>query len=273
MNWNIPMKPSLSLLVAVGLASLCLRAWAQPAGESHQHPHHAAAANPHGHASPLHAPPQVYLLTEQLRQGGLVIFLRHAKTAHDGIDQAPFAADDCARQRNLGRAGRLLSEEMGDAFKTLGIRVGLVLASPWCRTMETARMAFGRAQAEPALAIDVTRMNATVDHFWRLSNRVPEPGANTVLVGHLLSTLMALGLKIDEGEAIVMRPGAVKPEVLGRINAVQWGDLTRDWRAHAEQVFAYARTEMHTQGGHGAPPHAVPKPGPLHAPHGMSPRP
>lgn len=272
MNWNIPMKHYLSPLVTVGLASLCLLTWAQPTRESHQHTHHAAGSNPHGHASPLHAPPQVYLLAEQLRQGGLVVFLRHAKTAHDGIDQAPFAVDDCARQRNLGRAGRLLSEEMGDAFKTIGIRVGVVLASPWCRTMETARLAFGRAQAEPALAIDVAQMKATVDHFWRLSNRLPEPGVNTVLVGHLLSPLMALGLKIDEGEAIVMRPGAVKPEVLGRINAVQWGDLTRDWRSHADQVFVHARAEVHTQRMHDAPPHAMPKPGPSHAPHGTSPR-
>lgn len=267
------MRPLLSPLVAFALASLSLLGWSQPAREPHQHMHHAAGSNPHGHTSPLHAPPQAYLLVEQLRQGGLVLFLRHAKTAHDGIDQFPFASDDCTRQRNLGPAGRILSEEMGDAFKTIGIPLGLVLASPWCRAMDTARLAFGRAQAEPGLAVDVTQLDATADHFRRLGNRRPAAGVNTVLVGHLLSPLMALGLKIDEGEAIVMRPGTVKPEVLGRINAVQWGDLTRDWRAFGDQVFAQARAEGHARTTHDGPSHAVPKHGPSHAPHGTTPRP
>jgi phosphohistidine phosphatase SixA len=242
-------------------------AQAQTPGAAHAHgPHglHAApaamAGNPHGHASPLHAPAPVYLLAERLRQGGLVLFLRHGKTAHDGIDQPQAALDDCTRQCNLSPAGRALSQEMGDAFKTVGIPVGSVLASPWCRAMDTARLAFGAVQAEPGLAVDLARTGDAVARFRELSSRAPAAGTNTVLVGHLLPPLMALGMKVDEGEAIVMRPGPDAPVILGRINAVQWGDLARDWRAYGDKVFGHARSEQHTPPGQGAhPPHGRPQ--------------
>ena len=245
-----------TVLVAAACAAVSVSAaTAQSHSPGAHHPHgqpltpSGMAGNPHGHASPLHAPPSVYLLAERLRQGGLVLYLRHGKTAHDGIDQPQAALDDCSRQRNLSAAGRALSQEMGDAFKTVAIPVGAVLASPWCRAMDTARLAFGTAQAEPGLSVDVTHMAAAVEQFRKLSGRAPTAGTNTVLVGHLLPPLLALGTKIDEGEALVIRPGPGKPEVLGRINAVQWGDLTRDWRAHGDKVFGFARSERHAQSG------------------------
>jgi phosphohistidine phosphatase SixA len=218
----------------------------------------APAGAPHGHESPLHAPPQIYLLAEQLRRGGLVVFLRHAKTAHDGRDQPDAAPGNCASQRNLSPAGRALSEEMGDATRSLGIPVGEVRASPWCRAMDTARLAFGRVEPEPALAVDPRQLEASATQFWRLAQQAPAAGSNTVLVGHLLPPLMALGMKIDESEAIVLRPGASRPQVLGRINAVQWGDLARDWRAHGEKVFMFARHERPSLAAPGHGPHAPP---------------
>jgi phosphohistidine phosphatase SixA len=58
---------------------------------------------------------------------------------------------DCATQRNLDAAGRAQARSIGAAFRTAGIDVGAVLASAWCRTAETAELAFpGRVAVEPA---------------------------------------------------------------------------------------------------------------------------
>src|SRR5205823_3745128 len=54
-------------------------------------------------------------------------------------------------QRNLSPKGREDARAIGRAFHDLGIPVGRVLASPMCRTEETARLIFG--QSEPSTAV------------------------------------------------------------------------------------------------------------------------
>ena len=53
--------------------------------------------------------------------------------------------DDCATQRNLTDEGRRHAQAIGEAFRSRRIDVDRVLSSPWCRCLETARLAFGRA--------------------------------------------------------------------------------------------------------------------------------
>ena len=48
--------------------------------------------------------------------------------------------DDCATQRNLTDAGRAEARAIGAAIRALRIPVGDVLASPYCRTMETGTL-------------------------------------------------------------------------------------------------------------------------------------
>ena len=55
--------------------------------------------------------------------------------------------EDCATQRNLTDKGRAEARALGEHVKRLKIPIGEVLASPFCRTMETARLAFGKARA------------------------------------------------------------------------------------------------------------------------------
>ena len=61
-------------------------------------------------------------------------------------DPAGFRLDDCATQRTLTDAGRADAKRVGAAFQTRAIPVSRVLSSPWCRCLETARLAFGRAE-------------------------------------------------------------------------------------------------------------------------------
>ena len=82
-------------------------------------------------------------LIARLRQGGHVIFIRHAATEPTQDDPRPDLADP-RTQRNLSDDGREQARQLGRAIRRLGIPVGTVLASPYARTRETAELAFGR---------------------------------------------------------------------------------------------------------------------------------
>lgn len=86
---------------------------------------------------------------EALRAGAIVLF-RHAH-APGGGDPAGMRLGDCTTQRNLDSEGRSQATRIGEAFRINGIFVGAVLHSEWCRTADTAELAFpGRGKAEAA---------------------------------------------------------------------------------------------------------------------------
>lgn len=76
-------------------------------------------------------------LVAALRDGGYVLYLRHTETPEDGTDE-PDSLGDCSRQRALNAAGRADARALGAAVRALGVPVGEVLASPYCRTVERA---------------------------------------------------------------------------------------------------------------------------------------
>ena len=83
-----------------------------------------------------------------LRDGAIVLF-RHAE-APGGGDPPGMQLGDCRSQRNLDDAGRTQARRIGAAFRARGVKVGAVLASQWCRTRDTAELAFpGQAGDEP----------------------------------------------------------------------------------------------------------------------------
>ena len=87
-----------------------------------------------------------------LKQGGKVVLLRHATV--DKEFGNPFVLDDsCFTERNLNDHGQQQAEAIGQAFQRHGIQVGQVMASPHCRTKETAERAFGAFVVEPILRL------------------------------------------------------------------------------------------------------------------------
>src|SRR5690242_2716055 len=90
-------------------------------------------------------------LLAALRAGGHIIYFRHADTDHSQTDQRGMRLEDCTTQRNLTDRGREHARELGEAIRALEIPIGAVLASPLCRTMETATLAFGTARPSPAV--------------------------------------------------------------------------------------------------------------------------
>jgi broad specificity phosphatase PhoE len=169
-------------------------------------------------------------LVEALREGGFVVYVRHAATDRSKEDDVVLDLEDCSTQRNLSDDGREQARELGRALRVLEIPVGAVLASEYCRTRETAELAFGRAELEPALTGfpepgDPT-FAARVRRTRELLAARPPTGENTVLVAHVKNLEEAVGRSLEEGEAAVFEPlGGTRSRFRGRIPASAWAEL------------------------------------------------
>ena len=80
-------------------------------------------------------------LINELKQGGKLIFIRHA-FAPGGGDPSNFDINDCNTQRNLSDQGREQANKIGSFFKSNNILIDKVYSSEWCRCKETALIAF-----------------------------------------------------------------------------------------------------------------------------------
>jgi phosphohistidine phosphatase SixA len=181
-----------------------------------------------------HSKPDAVRIATTLQQGGNVVFFRHATTDMLATDQRPLTdLNDCSKQRNLSPSGVAISKEIGEAIRQLGMPIGDVLVNPYCRCMDTARYAFGRATARPDLYVQRTEQGWVPDvaneELKKLIATPPPAGVNTVLVGQIFNVQRTLGLTPTEGEAIVFRPdGKGGYQLVGQLTATQWGDLVRD---------------------------------------------
>ena len=80
-------------------------------------------------------------LIKELKQGGKLIFIRHAYAPGNG-DPQNFNLYDCSTQRNLSENGREQSKKIGNLFFKNNIDIKNVYSSEWCRCKETASIAF-----------------------------------------------------------------------------------------------------------------------------------
>lgn len=143
-----------------------------------------------------------------LQAGGQIVMLRHAVTDPGVGDPEGMRLEDCATQRNLSAQGRAHAGRIGAALRARGVAVGRVLSSPWCRCLETARLAFGAPpQVTPALGNLFGRRDAEAKQLAQmkllLAAEKPARG-NTVMVSHG-STIQALtGVSPGTGEMVVL---------------------------------------------------------------------
>lgn len=150
-------------------------------------------------------------LLEALREGGFVIYIRHASTDFSTVDEGPVDLQDCAAQRTLSEVGRVESRRLGESIDELNIPVGVVLSSEICRAWETAALAFGEVDLTSDLtAFDTASSEAEeverTDALRTLLATPPEPGTNTFVVGHLVNITIAAGVTMEEGEAAIFLP-------------------------------------------------------------------
>jgi broad specificity phosphatase PhoE len=165
---------------------------------------------------------------ERLRRGGFVVALRHAATDSTAVDMTGNLRD-CSRQRNLNAEGRRQARAIGRAFRQREMPVGRVLASPFCRTRDTARLAFGRLRPSRALlSADFFGGGAAAARqrsgLRRLLATPPADGTNTVLVSHEAAIDAATGVTVDEGESVIVGPARGRPgfRVVTTVEADEW---------------------------------------------------
>ena len=205
------------LAPALAALLICLPAWAQ------------TAPKPEAERSSLPARtlPPAELLSE-LRKGGYILYFRHAATDLSQNDERMKSYEDCANQRNLIDRGRSDARSAAAAIRHLGIPVEHVLASPFCRTVETAQLLFGRAEkmqevrggpSAPAGSERYTALRRI------LATPVPA-GTNLAVVGHGNPFHNVAGPPyLAEGEAAVIRPLGADFQIVARIPVDRWDAL------------------------------------------------
>ena len=173
--------------------------------------------------------PLAAALIERMRAGGLVLYLRHTATER-GADAEPLDLLACPKQRNLSAEGREAERRIGAAIGRLGIPIAEIRTSPFCRTRETAYLAFGAAEIDAGLLSGGNPKDpaeqARLPALARLLSAKPPAGTNAVLVGHsgLLDALAKIHL--DEGEMAVFEPrGRGGYDFLARIRPEHWAGL------------------------------------------------
>jgi len=188
-------------------------------------------------------------LVEKLKEGGHVLLLRHMTTVRNPDQWGGVDLGDCSTQRELSDVGRRQAENLGLAFQKLGIPVGEVIVSPYCRCQETGKLAFGKGTVSDVLSVwDELSMEEKTERgaqIRKLLDTPPADGTNTVLITHTGNLLWSFGLDSrPEGLAHVFKPTGLS---IGRASYL--GMLTPDeWQALAGLEIP--------KGAEGAPPDA-----------------
>ncbi len=158
-------------------------------------------------------------LWTQLKQGGYVVLIRHASTEFGIGDPPGFKLDDCSTQRNLSDTGRAEARRLGETFRSRGVPVSEVRSSQWCRCMETAKLAFGRAEPWPAINsvfADRSQEPAQRRAVLELASKV-KPPRNLVLVTHNYNINALVGASPAKAEIVVARFDNGELKLVGRI--------------------------------------------------------
>jgi hypothetical protein len=175
-------------------------------------------------------------LVTELRKGGYNIYFRHEATDWNQSDNVTRVDDwlscDSAEMRQLSAEGRESAASTGRAIKALEIPTGLIKASPYCRTMETARlMQLGKVEATPEV------MNLRVAEYFggrgaiissarALLAKKPAAGTNNIIVAHGNVARNATPVYPGEGEAVIFKPDSQGGfTLLGRLTAEDWVSL------------------------------------------------
>jgi phosphohistidine phosphatase SixA len=178
-------------------------------------------------------------LVDALRAGGYSIYFRHQATDWSQDDHVRKHGDwlscDGSKIRQLSDTGREAARRTGAAMRRLGVAVSRVIASPYCRTMETASL-LGFGQPEPSSSV----MNMRVAHFFggeaaivktaqALLASPVEKGANVVIVAHGNVARLATPVYPSEGEAAIFRAdGSGSFDFIGRLTAAKWIELANN---------------------------------------------
>ena len=172
-------------------------------------------------------------LLARLLGGGYTLYFRHVATDWSNSDRLGKAGDwlscDVNQMRQLSDSGRAQARRTGQAIRNLGVPVGQVLASPYCRTMETAEL-FDLGPVTPST--DVMNLRAAsyfggrdeiVANAQRLLSTPPASGGNTIIVAHGNVAREATPVYPGEGEGVVfLADGKGGFDLIARMPPERW---------------------------------------------------
>lgn len=168
-------------------------------------------------------------VADALRRGGYVVYFRHTATDFSKNDAASTGYRDCGNQRLLSKAGQSEAVAIGRRISALKLPVTEVLASPMCRTMDTATRLFGRATPQPEMREGEAGGIGGGGDYPGLKRLLAAPvavGGNRWLVGHGSPFRAIAGAPhLAEGEAAVIRPEGTRWTVLARLLPTDWAAL------------------------------------------------
>ncbi|MEM7418031.1 MAG: histidine phosphatase family protein [Gemmatimonadota bacterium] len=157
-------------------------------------------------------------LLARLQVGGLVLACRHAITDRSRGDARSVDFDDWTTQRILSAEGEEQARRLGSIIRRKQIPVGEVYASPYQRTSESARLAFGTVELRSELyGGNESKRQAVRD--WLTTP--PSDGGNRVLMTHQGTLYRSLPEmergSIREGDCVVVRPRGDTYSILARL--------------------------------------------------------
>ena len=175
-------------------------------------------------------------LLNALRNGGFILYARHGE-ATVGSDLANLNFQNCLTQRNLSELGRRQAIYYGEILRYLRIPFEIpVSSSPYCRTIETAQLAFGsdNVQINP-FWVEINRLSENLpsnDRQIILSNLqsileyIPDNGRNKMIVDHIFPAKVGLGPIPYMGTVIIKPKGRGNGyDIVGQLSLEDWSTL------------------------------------------------
>jgi len=162
-------------------------------------------------------------LFARLRRGKAVLLMRHGATGLGVGDPTGYRLDDCSTQRNLSDSGRGDARRVGERLARERIRIDRVYSSPWCRCLETGKLAFGRAEAWDALSSVFDFPEREAAYSERVRKRIAtfaprSPSGNLALVTHNVNIAALTRESVAPAEIVVVEAqGCCGLRTLGRL--------------------------------------------------------
>lgn len=156
-------------------------------------------------------------ILDLLKKGGFILYARHGQ-ATVGVDQPNLNFQDCVTQRNLSEFGRREAIYFGQLLRYFQVPIhSPIVASPFCRTIETAQLAFPYAyiRIDP-IGYEIYKLGGHISSIEKtniLSNlqsvleRKPPQGLNQVIIAHSFPEDVGLGNIANMGMVIVEPKG------------------------------------------------------------------
>ena len=177
-------------------------------------------------------------MLDSLRDGGFIFYVRHGE-ATVGEDRPNLNLQNCFTQRNLSEIGRRQAIYYGEILRNLRIPISYpIITSPFCRTIETAQLAFGSGNAKAdSFWMEIYKLSGnlgseerkrTLDNLQSVLEIQPEEGLNKVIIAHSFPKGIGLGQISDMGTILVKPLG--KGKGFKEIARLSLADLYDLWR-------------------------------------------